>query len=91
MVLVQMLANKIKLDKPIYVGWAILELAKLEMYKFWYDFIKPKFGDKAVLLMTDTDSMCIEITDIDPYKIIMKHNDYFDLSNYLLNTVEKQR
>jgi hypothetical protein len=82
MILVHMLKNKIKLDKPIYVGWAILELAKLEMYKFWYDVIKPYFGDKAKLLMSDTDSLCIEFTDMNPYEFIKNNSEHFDLSNY---------
>ena len=82
MVLVHMLSNKLKLDKPIYVGWAILELSKLEMYKFWYDIIKPYFGDKAKLLMSDTDSFIIEFTDKDPYEFIRNNSEYFDLSNY---------
>jgi hypothetical protein len=82
MILVHKLSNKLKLDKPIYVGWAILELSKLEMYKFWYDIIKPYFGNKARLLMSDTDSFIIEFTDIDPYKFIRNNSEHFDLSNY---------
>ncbi len=82
MMLVHNLNNKLKLDKPIYVGWAILELSKLEMYKFYYDIIKPIFGNKARLLMSDTDSFIIEFTDIDPYEFIRNNSEHFDLSNY---------
>jgi hypothetical protein len=82
MILVHKLNNKLKLDKPIYVGWAILELSKLEMYKFWYDIIKPYFGEKARLLMSDTDSFIIEFTNKDPYEFIKNNSEHFDLSNY---------
>jgi hypothetical protein len=82
MILVHDINNKLKLNKPIYVGWAILELAKFEMYKFWYDVIKPYFGNKARLLMHDTDSFIIEFTNIDPYEFIRNNSEHFDLSNY---------
>ena len=48
-----------KLDKPIYVGCTVLELSKLIMYKFWYDFIVKKC-DSPKLLYMDTDSFIFE-------------------------------
>ena len=47
------------LNKPIYVGCTILELSKLEIYKFHYDFVK-KECKACTLLFTDTDSLCYE-------------------------------
>ena len=44
------------LNKPIYVGCTVLELSKLAMYKFYYDFVKKKCK-KCVLLFTDTDTL----------------------------------
>ena len=67
------------LNKPIYVGCSILELSKLEMYKFHYDFIKKKCK-KSILLLTDTDSLCYE-TDENFYEIMNQHKELFDLSN----------
>ena len=47
---------EVKMNKPIYLGQAILDISRTLMYKFWYDYSKPKYGDKAQLCYTDTDS-----------------------------------
>ena len=72
---------KIKLDKPIYVGLAILDLSKLWMYRFHYDWVKRTYGAKAKLLFTDTDSLMYHIEADDVYGD-MARTDLFDLSNY---------
>jgi hypothetical protein len=54
-------------NKPIYLGMCILELSKTPMYEFDYEYIKPKYGDKARLLMTDTDTLICEIQTDDFY------------------------
>ena len=71
------------LNKPIYVGNTVLELSKLTMYKFYYDFVNKKC--KCVLLFTDTDSLFIE-TEEDFYKIMHESKEYFDLSNFPKNS-----
>ena len=54
--------EKVRCDKPIYLGAAITELVKLHMYWFFYDQVIPCLGRENVeLLMTDTDSLMLEI------------------------------
>ena len=80
---IEMKKTKVTMNKPLYLGMTILDISKTIMYKFWYDYIKPKYGDRAKLCYTDTDSFIIHIftegffEDIaDDVKI------WFDTSNY---------
>jgi hypothetical protein len=73
---------KIHLDKPTYAGMAILDLSKLHMYDFHYNIIKKKYGDKASLLFTDTDSLAYKIKCEDIYMDMKESSDLFDLSNF---------
>ena len=52
---------RVCLNRPMHVGFQILELSKLHMYKFWYDVLKAKYGDKIRLLVTDTDRFFLNI------------------------------
>ena len=45
----------ILLNKPVCLKLSILELSKILMYEFWYDYVKPKYGEKAKLCCMDTD------------------------------------
>ena len=45
------------MNKPIYFDLSVLEIAKTCMYEFWYDYIKPKYEDRAQLCYTDIDSL----------------------------------
>lgn len=82
MVAIQMKPERVILDKPIYIGFAVLELSKSHMYDFHYSVIKPKYGDQVQLCYTDTDSFIYEI-HTDFYKDMKKSlSDFFDTSNY---------
>ena len=71
------------MNKPIYLGLCILEISKIIMYEFWYDYVKNKYGNKARLCYTDMDSFVINIKTNDFYKDISQDvNERFDTSNY---------
>ena len=73
--------EKLVLDKPIYVGFCILDLSKWLMYDFHYGYIKNKYGCNAQLLFTDTDSLCYEIKTEDFYQDMFDNKGLFDLSD----------
>ena len=52
---------KVKMNKSVYLGRSILDISKTIMYEFWYDYIKPKYEDRAKLCYTDTYSFVIYI------------------------------
>ena len=67
--------TKVKMNKPIYYGMSILDISKTLMYEFWYDYIKPKYGD--------TDSFVTHIITEDFYEDIAGNVErWFDISNY---------
>ena len=68
------------LNKPIYVGFSILDLSKLLMYELHYKYIGSKFDAK--LLFTDTGSLVYEIKTEDVYKDFYKDKNLFDFSDY---------
>jgi hypothetical protein len=80
--IIQLSKTNVKLDKPIYAGFSILDLSKLHMYDFHYNVMKPKYGDKIELLMTDTDSFVYKIETEDFYKDMYDDKQYYDLSEY---------
>ena len=65
------------MNKPIYLRLSILDISKILMYEFWYDYIKPKYNDKVKLCYMDMDSFIMSI----------KTNDFY---NDIPNDVEKR-
>ena len=62
--------TKVKINQPVYLGMSILDISKMLMYEFWYDYIKPKYGDRVKLLYMDTDSFVIDNIAEDFYEDI---------------------
>ena len=83
LVSVHMKKTSLTMNKPVYLGMSILDLSKTLMFDFHYKYIKPKYGSKAKLLFTDTDSFIYEIQTEDFYKDISGDvRDRFDTSDY---------
>ena len=75
--------TRVKMTKPLYLGKSVLDISKILMHKFQYDYISPKYGDKAKLCYTDTDSFIIYIKTEDFFKDISNDVEgWFDTCNY---------
>ena len=82
--------TKVKMKKPIYLGLSILEISKILMYEFWYDYMKPKYNDNVKLCYMDTDSFIMNIKANDFYENISNDvKNRFDTSNYEVNRIKK--
>ena len=83
---IEMKKTKVKMNKPVYLGFSILEISKTLMYEFWYDYMKPKYGDNVKLYYMDTDSFIMHIKIVDFYKDTANDVEKrFDISNYEVN------
>ena len=81
--IIEMKKTKVKVNKPIYLGLSILDISKILMYEFWYDYMKPKYDDNVKFCYVDTDSFIINIKTEDFYKDIANDVEKrFDTSNY---------
>ena len=78
--------TEVKINKPIYLGQAVLDLSKTLMFEFWYDYLKPMYGDKIRLCYIDTNSFIMHTKTDDFYKDISADvNKWFDTSNFNKN------
>ena len=93
---IEMKKIKIKANKPAYLGAGILDISITLMYEFWYDYMKPKYGDNVKLCYMDTDSFIMHIETEDFYKDIgddvekdMKHQIMNVIDHYLQERIKK--
>ena len=70
------------LNKPACTGICILQLSKVLVYEFHYDYVKNKYGNNSRLLFADSDSLLYEIKTEDVYKDFSTDKEMFDFSNY---------
>ena len=77
--IIEMKKVKTKMNKPIYLGLSILDISKITMCEFWYEFIKSKYESRAKLCYMDTDSFIINIKN----NISKNVMERFDTSNYI--------
>ena len=78
-----MVKMEITMNKPVYLGQAILDLSKTLMYEFHYDYMRPSYGSKVTLCYMDTDSFVYEIETEDFYRDIEKDvEERFDMSRH---------
>ena len=82
LVVIQNAITTLKLNKPLYVGFSVLDLSKLLMYEFHYDKMLPAYKNKIDLCFTDTDSLLYEIQTNDIYKDMKVNSDLYDFSEY---------
>ena len=84
--IIEMNKTKVKMNKPIYLGLSILDISKILMYEFWYDYMKPKYGNRVKLCYMDTDSFIMNIKTNDFHKDVANDVEKrFDTSNYECN------
>lgn len=88
LVAVQLKKTKVFYNKPIYLGFCILDLSKTLMYRFHYDFMKTKYQKNLKLMYSDTDSLIYQIFTENYYEDIKPDlESYFDTSDYPINNV----
>ncbi|XP_044741961.1 uncharacterized protein LOC123302932 [Chrysoperla carnea] len=88
LVAIELKKMEIFFNNPLYIGMAILDLAKTTIYNFHYGYMVPQLSDNCTALYTDTDSIIYEIRNHDPYELIKRDcRKYFDTSDYPLPNV----
>ena len=77
---IEMKKAKVKMNKPVYLGMSLLDISETLMYEFWYDYIKPKYGDRVKLCYRGFDSFIIHVITEDFFADDVKI--WFDTSNF---------
>ncbi|XP_047139887.1 uncharacterized protein LOC124815325 [Hydra vulgaris] len=73
---------RLKFNRPIYVGQAVLNLCKHLMYNFWYNQIKLKYNERAQLLYTETGNLLFQVETKDIYKDMKENKDCYNFSKF---------
>ena len=83
---IEMRKTQILMNRPVYLGFSILDPSKTVMYEFWYDYVKPKYGENAEICYMDTGSFNVHVKTDDIYKDIAEDVETrFDTSNFELD------
>ena len=83
MLAIEMRKTQMLMNKSVYLGLPILNLSKTVMYEFWYDYVKPKYGENANLCYMDIDSFIVHVKSDDIYKDNAEGIEArFDTSNF---------
>jgi len=82
MLAIHLKRNKVLFNKPTTIGMCILDLSKTLMYDYHYNSVKAKYGNRATLCFTDTDSLTYHIKTEDLYKDMQAEQDKYDFSDY---------
>lgn len=82
LVAIEMEQTGILMNKPISIGMAILDISKVVMYEFYYNFLKAKYGENVCLAYTDTDSFVLHVTTDDFYEDMKQNLERYDTSDY---------
>ena len=85
LVILELKKLEIKFDKPLQIGASILDLSKLIMYQYFYDYLIPKYNNNVELLYMDTDSYILEITCDNLYEDMKIHKNEWDMSGMKIN------
>ena len=79
----EMKKERVKMTKALYLGMSMLDISKIFMYEFWYYYMRQKYGDRAKLCCTDTDSFIIHIKTEESFGDISNDVErWVDTSNY---------
>ena len=86
LLVIDMRKTQILINKPVYLGLSILDLSKIVMYEFRYDYVEPKYGENAKLCYIDTGSLIVHVKTEDICKDIAEDAEKrFDTSNFELD------
>ena len=93
---IEMKTTKVKMNKPVYLGFSILEISKTLMYELWYDYMKPKYGENVKLCYMDTGSFTMHIKQKISIKILQMmlkkdliHKIMKSVDHHLLERIKK--